>query len=211
MSEGDVVVVHIDELSKEVVNEAGSGLIRRLKKEGCKWLIVKGVEVIEGHRTREEAEMKAELIRLADRIVRDIREYAAQKFKGLTEHQIRAIWDYLGSKNLIIPIQRQAPGEVKTYELQMILFGKPAWEIEGLDGNVLDADFAKNLEALGEDLYIRLKTYAKVMRKLLERGWTAIGGQYDITLRKRGTWEEVVQDVIKAGVDPEALSEVEEE
>lgn len=213
MSKGNVniVVLHIDDLDEKIVKEIGAETVRRWRKEGDVWLIVKGREVLSRHQTKEEAERRAELFKLADKIVNDVREYAVQRFRELTEEQVRAIRDYLGRMDIVIPIQRQPPGEVREYEIDLYLFGKPAWELEGLEGEDLNVGFADKLEALGEELNARLRFAARALRELLARGWTATGTLYSIILYKEATWEEVEADAKEIGIDLESIREVEEE
>jgi len=74
--------------------------------------------------------------------------------------------------------------KTKIVELTIFLFGKPAWEINNFEGESLNAEFAKELERLGEELNKRLREIAKVHKILLENGWEAFGGLYDIHYTK---------------------------
>lgn len=210
MKREEIVVIHVNKLDPNVVEEIGAEVVQRWKREGDVWLVVKGRRILSRHQAREEAERRVELFRLADQVVNDIREYVTRRLNELTEEQVCAIRDLLGCADMIIPIQRRQPGKVKEYEIDLFLFGKPAWELEGLEGGELDASFANKLEELGEALNARLKFCARVLRELLARGWIATGALYNIFFYKEATWEEVEADAKEVGLDPDMIREVEE-
>ena len=91
--------------------------------------------------------------------------------------------------------------EKKIAELSIPLFGKPAWEIPGLEGGTLDLDFAKTLEEVGEELNQRLKEIARVHRILVENGWEAFGTLYDIIYTKNISLNEAKDEMKELGLE----------
>ena len=88
----------------------------------------------------------------------------------------------------------------KMVELIIPLFYKPAWELD-LEGKELDVKFADELRNLGDELRDRLYRAAELHEKLLENGWKAIGGQYEITYTKDLTIEEAQQEIQKLQIE----------
>jgi hypothetical protein len=99
----------------------------------------------------------------------------------------------------------------KESRICLYLFGKPAWELEGLEGEELSAEFASKLEELGKDLNERLHYAAKVLRELTKHGWSAYGTLYDIDFTKEIPKEEAEKELKKLELDLEVEEEEFEE
>lgn len=106
-------------------------------------------------------------------------------------------------------------------ELILHLFGKPAWELEELEGNRLGEDFSEKLKALGDELKERLYSLADVHSVLVKNGWEARGGLYDIAYYKNISLKEAEKELKEIGLEDyienliedieEELDELEEE
>ena len=77
-----------------------------------------------------------------------------------------------------------------------------------MEGKELDTTFANQLRELGERLKTRLNTIAEIHEILLENGWKAFGGQYEITYYKDIPMEKAEQELKKLGVH-EKLAKIE--
>jgi hypothetical protein len=92
------------------------------------------------------------------------------------------------------------------------LFGKPAWELDDLEGD-LPEDYSWKLRQLGEELKARLSEVADVFDKLVKNGWQPYGTLYDINFVKDVTLREAEKELRKLGLQDyiENLNEIEEE
>jgi hypothetical protein len=99
-----------------------------------------------------------------------------------------------------------------TVELMIHLFGKPAWELDDLEGD-LPKDYSGKLRQLGEELKARLNEVADVFDKLVKNGWQPYGTLYDINFVKDVTLKEAEKELRKLGLQDyiENLNEIEEE
>jgi hypothetical protein len=70
-----------------------------------------------------------------------------------------------------------------TVELGINLFGKPAWELEDLEGD-LPEGYSEKLILLGDKLRKRLHDAAYIFDLLVKNGWQAYGTLYDINFTK---------------------------
>ncbi len=66
----------------------------------------------------------------------------------------------------------------------VFLFGKPAWEIDGLEGADVDVKLLDEVDSCGEHLFRRLARAAQIGRKLLGSGWEGCGLIYEIDFYK---------------------------
>jgi hypothetical protein len=71
-----------------------------------------------------------------------------------------------------------------TAEVSIFLFGKPAWEIEGLEGGELDEALIEEIRAKGKELSQSLEEAADALTRLKAIGWEGTGTLYDIRLFK---------------------------
>jgi len=85
------------------------------------------------------------------------------------------------------------------------LFGKPAWEIDGLEGGEITLKMMDEIEALGKKLNERLQWAARTGRKLLKHGWNASGSLYDIDFYKDIPIKEAKRELRDLGLDPDGF------
>lgn len=99
-----------------------------------------------------------------------------------------------------------------TVELSIHLFGKPAWELDDLEGD-LPKDYSEKLRELGGELEKRLHDTAYVFDVLVKNGWQPYGTLYDINFSKDITMKEAEQELKTLGLQDyiENLTELEEE
>jgi hypothetical protein len=92
------------------------------------------------------------------------------------------------------------------------LFGKPAWELDDLEGD-LPENYSEKLRQLGEELKARLNESADVFDKLVKSGWQPYGTLYDINFVKDVTVKEAEKELKALGLEDyiENLNELEEE
>jgi hypothetical protein len=102
------------------------------------------------------------------------------------------------------PVERET-------RLYVWLFGKPAWELEGLEGGELDSEFFDEVGALGKELHERLEWASRTAKVLLDHGWSPGGGLYDITFYKPISEELARKELQELGLNPDDLSIEEEE
>jgi hypothetical protein len=91
-----------------------------------------------------------------------------------------------------------------------MLFGKPAWEIEGLEAEV-DFRALEKINALGKELQGRLHWVSVIGKELLKRGWDAYGTLYDIDFYKPVPIETARKELKELGLDSEMIGLEEEE
>ena len=98
-------------------------------------------------------------------------------------------------------------------EISIFLFGKPAWEIDELEGNQLDQTFSNVLRALAEDLRSRLLEIARAHELLVRNGWEAYGGLYEILYYKDISRDQAEKELEELGIKHivDYVEEVEEE
>jgi hypothetical protein len=98
-----------------------------------------------------------------------------------------------------------------TVRLSLWLFGKPAWEIERLEGSDVDVRLLDEIAQLGEEFSARLKHVSEIGRKLLNAGWDGYGLLYDLDFMKDITLEEAKAELKALGIDENEVSLTEEE
>ena len=100
-----------------------------------------------------------------------------------------------------------------TVEIGIFLFGKPAWEIDELEGNRLDEGFANKLRELADNLRSRLLTVARAHELLVRNGWRAEGGLYDLMYYKDISEEDARKELENLGILDvvDYIEEIEEE
>ena len=89
-----------------------------------------------------------------------------------------------------------------TVEISIFLFGKPAWEIDGLEGGDLDEGLIKRIREKGEDLNANLNEAADTLVRLRKKGWDGTGTLYDISLFKDVPLGEARRELAEMGLDP---------
>ena len=86
-------------------------------------------------------------------------------------------------------------------ELTIFLFGKPAWEIEGLEGEQVTKELVERIRSLADELRDRLRWAADVIEKLLDNGWEAYGTLYCIELYKDVSLREAREELRRLGLE----------
>jgi len=71
-----------------------------------------------------------------------------------------------------------------TVEVSIYLFGKPAWEIEGLEGGGLDEALIEKIRKKGKELSQSLDEVATTLTRMMKKGWDGTGTLYDVDLFK---------------------------
>jgi hypothetical protein len=94
--------------------------------------------------------------------------------------------------------------------VSVFLFGKPAWEIDRLEGGDVDAELLDEVSACGEELFRRLTRAAQIGRKLLEGGWEGCGLLYDIDFYKEIPLKDAGQELDEMGIGRDEVSVMEE-
>ena len=90
--------------------------------------------------------------------------------------------------------------------VSIFLFGKPAWEIEGLEGSPVGAELLDAITSCGEELERRLARAAELGRKLVVSGWEGYGLLYDIEFYKTSTLEDAEEEMKALGIEPDEVS-----
>jgi len=97
--------------------------------------------------------------------------------------------------------------------VSVFLFGKPAWEIERLEGAEVTPELLDQVAKCGQELDVRLARAAELGKKLLGRGWEGIGLLYEIDFYKAVTLKECEKELNALGIEAGEVSireEVEE-
>jgi hypothetical protein len=95
--------------------------------------------------------------------------------------------------------------------LSLWLFGKPAWEIERLEGSEVDVRLLDEIARHGEEMSKWLKHVSEIGRKLLNAGWEGCGLLYDLDFFKDTSLEEAKAELKRLGIDETDVSLMEEE
>ena len=90
--------------------------------------------------------------------------------------------------------------------ISVFLFGKPAWEIERLEGSDVDHELLDQVESCGQELGKRLARVAEVGKKLLDKGWDGSGGLYDIDFHKAISLKEALEELRAMGIKSEEVT-----
>lgn len=94
--------------------------------------------------------------------------------------------------------------------LSVFLFGKPAWEIERLEGSPVDLELLNEVAACGRELNTRLARAAELGKKLVESGWEGVGLLYDIDFYKSVSLRDAEEELKTLGIEPDEVSIKEE-
>jgi|SRR5271155_914404 len=95
--------------------------------------------------------------------------------------------------------------------VSVFLFGKPAWEIDGLEGSPVDLQLLVAIASCGQELGRRLARVEELGRKLVERGWEGYGLLYDIEFYKAATLKDAEEELKALGIEPDEVSIREED
>ena len=100
---------------------------------------------------------------------------------------------------------------IMTVEVSIFLFGKPAWEIDGLEGGGLDKDLVERIRKKGEELSESLNKSADTLGRLMSKGWEGSGTLYDVSLFKDMPLGEARRELAELGLDPDLAFEFEDD
>ena len=98
----------------------------------------------------------------------------------------------------------------RTCNISIFLFGKPAWEMN-LEGADVDYEMVEEIDKLSTELSVRLRDTSRLVKKLLDNGWTGGGGLYDLSLYKEQTLEETESELVRLGINPSDVDLEEED
>ncbi len=90
--------------------------------------------------------------------------------------------------------------------VSIFLFGKPAWEIERLEGSPIDFELLSAIASCGQQLSRRLARAAELGKRLVERGWEGYGLLYDIEFYKSVTLRDAEEELKALGIEPDEVS-----
>jgi hypothetical protein len=90
--------------------------------------------------------------------------------------------------------------------ISVFLFGKPAWEIDRLEGSPVDLQLLDEIASCGEALGSRLTRASEIGRKLVEKGWEGVGLLYDIDFYKEIPLKEAEEELKALGIEPDEVS-----
>jgi hypothetical protein len=94
--------------------------------------------------------------------------------------------------------------------ISVFLFGKPAWEIERLEGSDVDHELLDQVASCGQELGKRLARVSEVGKKLLEKGWAGSGGLYDIDFHKAISLKDAEAELRAMGIQSDEVTVREE-
>ena len=98
-----------------------------------------------------------------------------------------------------------------TVRAWIFLFGKPAWEIDELEGGEVTQELIEQIRKMGDEIRQNLIWVAEVLTKLLKLGWSGSGGLYDVMLYKDVTLKEAERELAELNINTEQLNLEEEE
>jgi hypothetical protein len=90
--------------------------------------------------------------------------------------------------------------------VSVFLFGKPAWEIDGLEGATVDLELLSEVASCGQELGRRLTKVAEVGKKLLGNGWKGHGLLYDLDFYKAISLKEAEAELKTLSIEPGEVS-----
>jgi hypothetical protein len=90
--------------------------------------------------------------------------------------------------------------------ISVFLFGKPAWEIDRLEGSPIDFELLGAIASCGQQLSRRLARAAELGKRLIERGWEGYGLLYDIEFYKSVTLRDAEEELKALGIEPDEVS-----
>jgi hypothetical protein len=97
-------------------------------------------------------------------------------------------------------------GDKPLVTVSIFLFGKPAWEIEGLEGSPVDLELLAAIAACGHELDRRLTRAAELGKKLVVKGWEGYGLLYDVEFYKAASLKEAEEELKALGIEPDEVS-----
>ena len=215
MEGGGIKVKRVDEVSEEDLSEFTPELRRDWEAKGYRWVVIDGRLLCGAFKTREEAEREASLLKRAKEALSEVEEAVKRRLSQLPPEELSYLYEYTGGRIVVGVPKPRRPG-IRTYEVMICFFGKPAEEIDWLEDAEIDSvekaeELARRLEELGGELRERLREDGRIIVELVRRGWTGQGLLYGVSLMKEATWEEVERDAREVGLDPDNINEIPEE
>ena len=98
-----------------------------------------------------------------------------------------------------------ADGE-RLVSVSVFLFGKPAWEIDGLEGSPVDLELLSEIASYGQLLSTWLKRAAEIGTRLLGGGWEGNGLLYDMEFYKEISLKDAEKELKDLGIEPDEVS-----
>lgn len=102
-------------------------------------------------------------------------------------------------------------GDKPLVTVSVFLFGKPAWEIDGLEGSPVSFELLSAIASCGQELNRRLTRAAELGKKLVVKGWEGYGLLYDIEFYKEVTLKDAEEELKGLGIEPDEVSIREED
>jgi hypothetical protein len=90
--------------------------------------------------------------------------------------------------------------------ISVFLFGKPAWEIDRLEGSAVDLELLDEIAACGEELSGRLARAVELGKKLVGRGWEGVGLLYDVEFYKTISLKDAEEELKALAIQPDEVS-----
>jgi hypothetical protein len=100
----------------------------------------------------------------------------------------------------------QSPPREPLVIVSVFLFGKPAWEIDGLEGSPVGLELLDAIESCGKDLGTRLVRAAELGRRLVGSGWEGYGLLYAVEFYKTTTLRGAQEELGSLGIGPDEVS-----
>src|SRR5579863_9053504 len=97
-------------------------------------------------------------------------------------------------------------GDKPLVTVSVFLFGKPAWEIEGLEGSPVDLELLGAISLCGQELHRRLTRAAELGKKLVVKGWEGCGLLYEVEFYKAVTLKDAEEELKALGIEPDEVS-----
>jgi hypothetical protein len=101
-------------------------------------------------------------------------------------------------------------GDKPLVSVSVFLFGKPAWEIDELEGSRVNLELLSAIASCGEELNRRLTRAAELGKKLITKGWEGYGLLYEIEFYKEVTLKDAEEELKVLGIESDEVSMREE-
>jgi hypothetical protein len=97
-------------------------------------------------------------------------------------------------------------GDKPLVTVSVFLFGKPAWEIDGLEGSPVNLVLLTAIASCGQGLSRRLTRAAEIGKKLVVKGWEGYGLLYEVEFYKAVTLKDAEEELKALGIEPDEVS-----
>jgi hypothetical protein len=92
-----------------------------------------------------------------------------------------------------------------TVEVTIFLFGKSAWETNGLEGGGLDKALIEKIRKKRKELNESFNESLDTLGRLMSKGREGSGAHYDVSLFKDVSLGEARRELAKMGQNPDSL------